>query len=52
MESICKPGGIIILASDAHNKLLLLIEEPTNVKKRLEQTGSDLTPTEKKGYEG
>lgn len=34
------------LPSDAHNELLLLIEEPANVKKILDQTGSDLSPTE------
>ncbi|NMB20610.1 MAG: DUF4065 domain-containing protein [Firmicutes bacterium] len=34
------------LPSDAHNELLILIENPLNVKKLLDEVGSDLSPSE------
>ncbi|MCK9525578.1 MAG: type II toxin-antitoxin system MqsA family antitoxin, partial [Limnochordia bacterium] len=34
------------LPSDAHNELLVLIEDPTNVKRLLDEVGSDLSPNE------
>lgn len=34
------------LPSDAHNELLILIEDPTNVKRLLDEVGSDLSPNE------
>ncbi|MCK9526561.1 MAG: DUF4065 domain-containing protein [Limnochordia bacterium] len=34
------------LPSDAHNELLVLIEDPANVKRLLDEVGSDLSPSE------
>ncbi len=36
------------LPSDAHNELLILIEEPANVQRLLDQVGSDLSAKEEK----
>lgn len=38
--------GYGALPSDAHNELLILVEEPRNVQKLLDQAGSDLFPRE------